>query len=172
MHIRNMLNDDGPQETVASPAGDGDWFGDSGGSATTLDDVDAIVGDASARHDAAKEIERPSSVPYASSERFLTERRLSHGLPGHHRPPVISHPSFPTSLPQDRPRLPFLHNNAPAQHWQSPSPMSSYANYGPPSYGQPLPPSANNANPGFSFSPLPPSSQQPAPHLSRFHPQP
>ncbi|GAA6012966.1 hypothetical protein JCM10207_008397 [Rhodosporidiobolus poonsookiae] len=142
MHIRNMLNDDGPDESVASPARD-DWFGGDAASVTTEDDVEAVAGAAFPEPRVAQEIPRPSSVPYGAES---ATARFSNGLPSLFRSaPAL--PSFPTTLSDRRydsaSRLASLNGHS-AQQWSGRASLSPYPSFpSPASAASPVTPGAH-----------------------------
>ncbi|GAA5967657.1 hypothetical protein JCM3765_005842 [Sporobolomyces pararoseus] len=136
MHLRNMLNDDTPDEEGAHSAKE-DWFGGSNGGGPGDEPSEDESLSASAQ----------SSRPVTANDRSqsLQNNRtiLTNGLarPSPHLPGPAQLPSFPTSLPNRRFEhfLPHQAATIPISNRWSPAPASPFTSYGSPA--TPLPPS-------------------------------
>ncbi|GAA6012334.1 hypothetical protein JCM11491_007097 [Sporobolomyces phaffii] len=181
MHLRNMLNEDTPDEEGANSAKE-DWFGSSAGG---RDD------------DASDDDSRPASVqssrPVTATERVIPPQHnriiLSNGVarPSSHLPTSAQLPSFPTSLSDRRFDYFLPHQSAsmPIPSRWSPAPGSPFASYGSPAtpgpaaaehYRRPTPPDYFQAKAAafphalsqpqpHRFSAPPPGSAQPSPAM-------
>ncbi|GAA5884675.1 hypothetical protein JCM16303_003709 [Sporobolomyces ruberrimus] len=136
MHLRNMLNEDTPDEEASHSAKE-DWFGGGGGGQ---------------EDDPSEDESFPNSAkgsrPMTANERAAPPQHnrivLSNGLAraSSHLPTSAQLPSFPTSLPNHRFDRFLPHQSASMplpSHW-SPSPASPFG-----SYGSPATPGATSA---------------------------
>ncbi|GAA5970961.1 hypothetical protein JCM11641_004523 [Rhodosporidiobolus odoratus] len=132
MQIRNMLNAEGPAEAAASPARD-DWFGGGGDgvSATTEDDVDGVANAPFANPSVARQIVRPSSVPYGTQSVATLRSSLPSLL---HSTTIL--PSFSSTLGDRRydtsARLPSINGHSPVPQSWSRAPASPFPAYASP----------------------------------------
>lgn len=141
MQIRNLLNDDTPDEELPPPLHmqDGDWFGGGdAGSVTTEDESDAP------KHKVSKSPPRRQEHPQPTRAvwdmRDVAERRYNYEPHVYGRqplPPQAQQHHYPASYPPLPPGDRYaMEGRSPQISWQ---PSSSY----PPQYGPPVPPSGD-----------------------------
>ncbi|GAA5909832.1 uncharacterized protein JCM6883_003109 [Sporobolomyces salmoneus] len=174
MHLRNMLNEDTPDEEASNSAKE-DWFGSSGGGPDEdpSEDESFTASAHSSRPVTANE--RAQSLQQQNNNRII----LSNGLarPSAHLPGPSQLPSFPTSLPPNRRFDHFLPRQAatiPVANRWSPAPTSPFASYGSPAtpgvsssadhYRRPTPPEYFQAKTVYDSHP----QLQPHQHSQRF----
>lgn len=167
MHLRNMLNEDTPDEEASNSAKE-DWFGSSGGGPP----------DEGPSEDESLSASAQSSRPATANERGQPHQNnriiLSNGLArsSSHLPGPAQLPSFPTSLPNRRFEhfLPHQAATIPVSNRWSPAPASPFASYGSPAtpgvpsntnhFRRPTPPDYFQAKTVYSHPQLQPHQPQ------------